>query len=111
MPKLTIEQAKQYGFHFPGARGWYEPNRVQQLAQDAAMITAPNTTVPVELLAFIDPRVIEILTAPRRARELFEETKKGDWTTRRPFAGAWIETDLVRHANGGMRSPLRGGVD
>jgi hypothetical protein len=93
MPKLTIEQARQYGFSFPGARGWYEPNRIQQLAQDAAaMITTPNTTVPVELLAFIDPRVIEILTAPRRARELFSETKKGDWTT--PYA-KWRTDEIV----------------
>ena len=34
-----------------------------------------------ELLAYIDPMVIEILTAPRRAREIFGEEKKGDWTT------------------------------
>ena len=40
-----------------------------------------NTTVPAELLAYIDPMVIEILTAPRRAREIFGEEKKGDWTT------------------------------
>ena len=92
MPKLTIEQAGQYGFFFPGARGWYDPNRAQQLAQDAAMLTTPNTTVPVELLAFIDPRVVEILTAPRLARELFSETKKGDWTT--PYA-KWRTDEIV----------------
>ena len=48
------------------------------------LITTPNTTVPAEFLAYIDPMVIEIMTAPRRAREIFNEEKKGDWTT--PYA-------------------------
>ena len=55
-------------------------NRVR-IAQDAALFTTPNTTVPAELLAYIDPMLIEILTAPRRARDIFGEEKKGDWTT------------------------------
>jgi hypothetical protein len=78
---ITLEQAKKYGFTFPEARGWYDPGKTAQLAQDAALVTLPNSTVPVELLAYIDPRVIEILTAPRRAREIFSETRKGNWTT------------------------------
>lgn len=39
-------------------------NPAPRIAQDAALITTPNTTVPAELLAYIDPMVIEILTAP-----------------------------------------------
>ena len=77
----TFEQAKRYGFIFPGARMWVTPENRARIAQDAALITTPNTTVPAELLAYIDPMVIEILTAPRRAREIFGEEKKGDWTT------------------------------
>ena len=77
----TFEQAKRYGFNFPGARMWATPENRARIAQDAALITTPNTTVPAELLAYIDPMVIEILTAPRRAREIFGEEKKGDWTT------------------------------
>ena len=77
----TFEQAKRYGFTFPGARMWATPENRARIAQDAALITTPNTTVPAELLAYIDPMVIEILTAPRRAREIFGEEKKGDWTT------------------------------
>jgi hypothetical protein len=90
--KLTLDQAKQYGFSFPGARAWYDPANVGRLAQDAAMVTTPNTTVPVEMLAYIDPRVVEIMSAPRRARELFNETKKGDWTT--PYA-KWRIDEIV----------------
>jgi hypothetical protein len=77
----SFNQMKAMGFTFPGARAWVDRERLGQLAQDAALITVPNTTVPAEFLAYIDPRVVEILTAPRQARELFAEVKKGDWTT------------------------------
>lgn len=82
--KLTFEAARQGGFVFPGARGWIntkDPAHMKELAQDAALITTPNAAVPAELLAYIDPVVIEILTAPRNARKIFPEVKKGDWTT------------------------------
>ena len=84
---ISFQKAKQYGFHFPGARAWMATDskgrvtNASELAQDAALITTPNTTVPAEFLAYIDPMVVEILTAPRRAREIFPEQKKGDWTT------------------------------
>lgn len=77
----TFEEVARAGFVFPDARGWIMPGNQGQLAQDAALITTPNTTVPVELTAYIDPRVIEILTAVRNARQLFPEVQKGDWTT------------------------------
>lgn len=82
--KPTFEQAAQYGFVFPNARIWLSPENRARIAEDAALVTTPNTTVPAELLAYIDPMVIEIMTAPRRAREIFGEEKKGDWTT--PYA-------------------------
>lgn len=82
-PELSFAQAAQYGFKFPQARAWMTGDR-NALARDAALITTPNTTVPAELLAYIDPMVVEILTAPRKAREIFPEQKKGDWTT--PYA-------------------------
>lgn len=54
---------------------------IERLAYDAAMITEPNSGVPVEFTSYLDPRVIEILTGPRNSREIFAEVKKGDWTT------------------------------
>lgn len=77
----TFEQAARKGFVFPGARAWITPGSGAALAQDAALITTPEAAVPVELLAYVDPSVVEIMTAPRRAREIFAEQKKGDWTT------------------------------
>ena len=80
MRKPTFQEMAHAGFHFHGARAWIDGN-VPALAQDAALITVPNTTVPVEFTAYIDPLVVEILTGVRNARAVFEEVKKGDWTT------------------------------
>lgn len=79
--EITFEQAKRYGFTFPGARAWIDKRNIAPLAQDAALITTPNSTVPAEFLAYIDPDVVEILTAPRKAREIFDEARRGDWTS------------------------------
>lgn len=75
----SFDYLKSLGFTFQGARDWITADNRRQLAQDAALVTTPNTTVPVELTAYIDPTVVEILTAPRRAREVFAEEKKGTW--------------------------------
>ena len=93
MNNITFDQAKRYGFNFPGARAWYDPRNVEQLAADAALTTDPNTLIPAEFTAYIDPAVVDILTSPTRAREMFTETRKGDFTTShatwraRDFAG------------------------
>ena len=92
MRNPSFEDVKALGFVFPGARSWIEPGNVRALAQDAALITTPNTTVPAEILAYIDPTVVEIMTAPRRAREIFTEEKKGTWTT--PYA-KWRRDEYV----------------
>ena len=76
----SFSDAAREGFVFPQGRKWIL-NNASALAQDAALITTPNTTVPVEFTAYIDPKVIEILTAPRNARQIFPEVQKGDWTT------------------------------
>lgn len=62
-------------------RGILANDSIDQLANDAAMVTAANSGVPVEFTSYIDPMVIPILTATRGAREIFGEAKKGDWTT------------------------------
>ena len=80
MRKPTFSEAAQAGFVFPQARAWIDGN-IPALAQDAALVTTPNTGVPVEFLAYIDPMVVEILTSVRNAKAVFEEQKKGDWTT------------------------------
>ena len=81
---FDFNELRDYGFDFSaqGAVGFKPAGNVSQhIAADAALITAPNSGVPVELLAYLDPTVVDIMTAPRRARELAPEVKKGDWTT------------------------------
>lgn len=94
--KLTFDQAAKYGFVFPGARAWIDRSNMAQLAQDAALITSANASVPAELVAYYDPAVVEILTAPRNARELFPEEKKGDWTT--PYF-KWRSNEIVGNSS------------
>lgn len=75
---------KQYGIIFDTGspiRGILANDSIDQLANDAAMVTAANSGVPVEFTSYIDPMVIPILTATRGVREIFGEAKKGDWTT------------------------------
>lgn len=79
-----LDVMKQYGIVFDtGApiRGILANDSIDQLANDAAMVTAANSGIPVEFTSYIDPMVIPILTATRGAREIFGEAKKGDWTT------------------------------
>ncbi|MGJ8524335.1 hypothetical protein LMG33818_000043 [Halomonadaceae bacterium LMG 33818] len=78
----TLNDFAKYGFSSQHPqRGLITPETMHRIAQDAALITEPNTAVPVELTAYFDPQVIDILTAPRNAREIFKEEKKGDWTS------------------------------
>lgn len=79
-----LDVMKQYGIIFDTGspiRGILANDSIDQLANDAAMVTAANSGVPVEFTSYIDPMVIPILTATRGVREIFGEAKKGDWTT------------------------------
>lgn len=82
----TFNELQQYGIRLgvPGAvppRGWIENDNMAMLANDAALVTVPNTAIPAELTAYYDPRIIDIVTRPRKSREIFNEVQKGDWTT------------------------------
>lgn len=95
--KHTIDTIKPLGFDFSlqGARYFRSKNvaaDVNRLAADVQMITTPNTSIPIEYLAFIDPTVVDILTAPRNAREILSEAKKGDWFT--PYT-KWRVNEIV----------------
>jgi hypothetical protein len=81
MRVISIREAADRGFIFPGGRKWIFKDNIPALAQDAALITTPNTVIPAEFTSYVDATIINILTAPRMARELFSEVKKGDWTT------------------------------
>lgn len=82
----SFHEMKQLGFHLhaPGGcapRAWIDPKQMDVLAKDAALVTMPNAAIPAELTAYYDPRIIDVVTRPRKAREIFSEVQKGDWTT------------------------------
>jgi hypothetical protein len=66
-----------YGIHLPGVQGFYS-----DLAMDAqvALVTQSNAGVPAYLANYVDPKFIEILTAPNKAAQIAGETKLGSWT-------------------------------
>jgi len=78
----SIHEVKAKGFNFQYSRDWLTPATARKaMAQDAALTTTPNTTVPSFLLQYVSPDVIEVLTAKRAATRIFSEKKVGDWTT------------------------------
>ena len=77
MPRLTLSDARRYGFGGETFNRIYYPG----MAMDAALVTAPNIGVPQEFLTYLVNEVIDILTAKRSSREIATEVKKGDATT------------------------------
>ncbi len=67
------------GIHLPGYVGYH----ADLLAMDAqtALITTSSSGIPAYLANYIDPKFIEILTAPNKAAKIIGEAKKGDWTS------------------------------
>lgn len=76
----ALLKMRKAGFAFDNVVGFITPQTIDQIARDAALVTAPNSGVPAVFTTYIDPEVVEILTAPTRAREIFDEVKEGDWT-------------------------------
>lgn len=76
----AMQKMREKGFVFDGAKAFITASNIERLAQDAALVTAPNAGVPAVMTTYINPAVVEILTAPTNAREIFGETQKGDWT-------------------------------
>lgn len=78
MTNPSLADVAKKGFVFGESKGWLTDVK---LAQDAALTTSPNTTVPAFLFQYVSPDIIEILTAKRAATRVFDEKKVGDWTT------------------------------
>lgn len=74
-----MRKMNEHGIFFDGARHFITEKNKDILAQDA-MVTAPNAGVPAIFTSYVDSKVIEILLAPRNAKRIFPEVKKGDWT-------------------------------
>lgn len=75
-----LSQIREKGFVFDGAKGFITKNNMSRILRDSALITTPNSGVPAVFTTWIDPMVVNILTAPTNAKKIFGEVKKGDWT-------------------------------
>lgn len=62
-------------------RGWIDIKNGKLPINDAALATTPNSTVPAAFTSYLSTEVVNILTAPRVATQIFPEVKEGDWTT------------------------------
>jgi hypothetical protein len=71
-------QLARIGIHLPGYRGYHE----DLLAMDSQqpLVTTSSSGIPAYLANYIDPKFIEVLTAPNKAAQIYGETKMGDWT-------------------------------
>lgn len=77
----TREKLERAGIIFDGAQHFIPKENRDALANDAALVTAANAGVPAVFTSYIDQKAVEVVTAIRAAKEIFPETKKGDWTT------------------------------
>lgn len=85
MNQVFQRLAEDAGIHFHGAMDFL-PQGVSKnfrLAMDAqpGLVTVSNSGIPSYLANYIDPKIVEVLTAPMKAAQIIGETKKGDWTT------------------------------
>ncbi|MGF6633533.1 hypothetical protein [Paraburkholderia sp. MM6662-R1] len=75
----------RWGINFPGSQAFCRPEWKEDinLAMDAQpeLITTPNSGIPAYLTFYTDPDILQILTAPNEAAEIFGEEKKGEWTS------------------------------
>lgn len=75
-----LSQIREKGFVFNGVKGFITKNNMSRILRDSALVTTPNSGVPAVFTTWIDPMVVNILTAPTNAKKIFGEVKKGDWT-------------------------------
>ena len=78
---IDMELAKQKGFDFGTATKFFDSAEPSKgIVADAL---DPNTAIPAYMGAYVNPRVIEVLTAKRNYKAIAPEVKNGDWGT--PF--------------------------
>lgn len=75
---VDMKLAKEKGFDFGSATKFFDISEPHKGVMDAL---DPNTAVPAYMAMYANPRVIEVLTAPRNYRAIAPEVKNGDWTT------------------------------
>lgn len=80
-----LRSYEREGYHFPQVKAFLDPDWAQDfnLAMDAQpqLVTTASSGIPAFLTAIIDPAILRIRQANNNAKDIFEEVKKGTWTT------------------------------
>lgn len=79
MNEKTVKRLYKKGIIFDEDAFLITDENRAMLAADA-MITTPNADIPSLFTSYVDSRIIKILLAPKNAKKIFPEVKKGDWT-------------------------------
>lgn len=78
---IDMELARKKGFDFGTATKFFDSAEPSQGVVADAL--DPNTAIPAYMGVYVNPRIIEILTAKRNYKLIAPEVKSGDWAT--PF--------------------------
>ena len=78
---IDMELARQKGFDFGTATKFFDSAEPSKGVVADAL--DPNTAIPGYMGVYVNPRIIEVLTAKRNYKLIAPEVKNGDWST--PF--------------------------
>ena len=67
----------QFGIHLPNVVDYTDNIRVGD--SSTSPVTKANNSIPGQFTTYIDPNIIDVLTAPCKAASIYGEAKKGDW--------------------------------
>ena len=78
---IDMELAKAKGFDFGTATKFFDSAEPSKGVVADAL--DPNTAIPAYMGVYVNPRIVEVLTAKRNYKLIAPEVKSGDWAT--PF--------------------------
>lgn len=52
-----------------------------QISAQPGLVSTPSGGIPWYLSNYMDPKIIEVIFAPNKGKDIMGEAKKGDWTT------------------------------
>lgn len=81
MATPTIKEIASSGFHVGRYKDWRSDATVKAAMDDGTLITTANSGIPIELLTFFEPKIVEILTQRRASTAVYAERRVGDRTT------------------------------
>lgn len=91
-----MDLCEDYGIYMrPEFESFMTPSiKKRIMTGDAALTTTANNGIPLWMLTYHDPQVIDVLTQPLQAERIFSKERRGDWTTK------IMQFSLIEHTGG-----------